>query len=236
MTVARQLILNVNLLTAGAHPAAWRSPHGNPRAPGPHPATARGALRPRRRAAVHGRTLEILPGVNPIVGSTEAEARALRAELDTHVSEQDRLRGFAAFVGLDPDSLSPDQVFTPDLLPRGDDTYGSVGFTEGLRTLLSSRPFTVRELLGTGTFHRDLVGSPEQIADSLQQWFEAGAADGFILQFAVYPGGLTDFVDHVIPILRRRGLFRTAYAESTLRARLGLDRPRSRFTPVPVTH
>jgi FMN-dependent oxidoreductase (nitrilotriacetate monooxygenase family) len=188
----------------------------------------------RRRAATHGRppeAIKILPGVNPIVGSTEAEARARRAELDALTSEEDRLRGFAAFIGIDVNALALDDVFPPELLPPLGSTYGSEGFTEALRILLRSRPHTVRELLDRGTYHRDLIGTPEQIADSLHQWLDAGAADGFNLQFATYPQGLTDFIDHVVPLLQRRGIFRTEYAESTLRERLGLARPTSRYAP-----
>ncbi|MEU6830617.1 LLM class flavin-dependent oxidoreductase [Nocardia beijingensis] len=186
----------------------------------------------RRRAVRHGRSPEsvkILPGLNPIVGGTEAEARRRKADLDALIPVEDRLRGFAAFLGIDASSLSLDDPFPPELLPQAGSTYGSEGFTEAVRNLLRSRPHTVRELLDRGAYHRDLVGSPEQIADSIQQWFEAGAADGFNLQFAVYPQGLTDFVDHVVPLLQRRGLFRTEYAETTLRARLGLSRPASRY-------
>lgn len=70
-----------------------------------------------------------------------------------------------------------------------------------------------------------IVGTPEQIADDIAHWFEAGAADGFNLMPDVLPGGLQDFVDGVVPILQRRGLFRTEYEGTTLRDHLGLPRP-----------
>jgi len=72
-----------------------------------------------------------------------------------------------------------------------------------------------------------VVGTPEQIADDITHWFNAGAADGFNLMPDALPGGLQDFVDGVVPILRRRGLFRSEYEGSTLRDHLGLTRPAS---------
>lgn len=76
-----------------------------------------------------------------------------------------------------------------------------------------------------GTGHRTIVGTPESIADDIEKWFLAGAADGFNLMPDVLPSGLEIFVDEVVPILRRRGLFRHEYAGKTLRDHLGLSRP-----------
>jgi hypothetical protein len=70
-----------------------------------------------------------------------------------------------------------------------------------------------------------IVGTPEQIADDIERWFNAGAADGFNLMPDTLPGGLQDFVDGVVPILRRRGIFRADYEGATLREHLGLARP-----------
>ncbi len=74
---------------------------------------------------------------------------------------------------------------------------------------------TVRQLLralGGGVGHRIVVGTPEAIADDIEAWFRAGAADGFNLMPDVLPEGLETFVDAVVPILQRRGLFRLDYA------------------------
>ena len=78
--------------------------------------------------------------------------------------------------------------------------------------------------------HRTFAGTPEQIADNLQEWFTAGAVDGFNVMPPYLPGGLEDFVEHVVPILQRRGLFRTEYTATTLRGHYGLARRPSRFT------
>ena len=83
--------------------------------------------------------------------------------------------------------------------------------------------------LGGGRGHRSFAGTPEQIADELQIWFEAGAADGFNIMPPYLPGGLTDFVDRVVPILQERGLFRTEYTADTLRGHYGLSPVESRF-------
>jgi alkanesulfonate monooxygenase SsuD/methylene tetrahydromethanopterin reductase-like flavin-dependent oxidoreductase (luciferase family) len=88
----------------------------------------------------------------------------------------------------------------------------------------------VRQLigrLGGGRGHRTFSGTPEQVADAIQQWFEAGAADGFNIMPPVLPSGLDAFVDHVIPILRERGIFRHEYSGRTLRDHYGLPRPAS---------
>jgi hypothetical protein len=77
--------------------------------------------------------------------------------------------------------------------------------------------------------HLMLRGTPTQVADTLQQWFEARACDGFIFMPVYLPGALNDFVDQVIPELQRRGLFRTDYEGRTLRENMGLARPQSVF-------
>jgi hypothetical protein len=86
----------------------------------------------------------------------------------------------------------------------------------------------VRQLVGrisAARGHLVLVGTPADIADTLQEWFEAGAADGFNILAPTLRDGLTDFIDLVLPELRRRGLFRTEYEGTTLRDHLGLARP-----------
>ena len=89
---------------------------------------------------------------------------------------------------------------------------------------------TVRELiLSNGAGHRQVVGAPEQIADTIEHWFVNRAADGFNLSGDVFPSGLEAFVDHVVPELRRRGLFRHEYEGTTLRDHLGLPRPESLY-------
>ena len=74
-----------------------------------------------------------------------------------------------------------------------------------------------------------IIGTPETIADQLEEWFSTSACDGFNVMFPYVPEGLDDFVDRVIPELQRRGLFRREYEGKTLRENLGLPRPENRF-------
>ncbi len=83
--------------------------------------------------------------------------------------------------------------------------------------------------------HRVIAGTPEQVADSLEEWFRNGAADGFNIMPPHLPGGLTDFVDQVVPELVRRGLFRSEYTGKTLPEHYGLRRPDSQYPRVAPT-
>jgi alkanesulfonate monooxygenase len=85
----------------------------------------------------------------------------------------------------------------------------------------------VRQVIEQAIPRWTLVGSPSQVADHFQHWFEAEASDGFLLTPTVFPNDLNDFVDLVVPELQRRGLFRTEYTGNTLRENLGLERPAS---------
>jgi hypothetical protein len=76
-----------------------------------------------------------------------------------------------------------------------------------------------------------VTGTPDQVADTIQEWAERGAADGFNVMPPWLPGGIDVFIEEVVPILRERGLFRTEYTGSTLRDHLGLARPDSQYAP-----
>jgi len=71
-----------------------------------------------------------------------------------------------------------------------------------------------------------MIGTPQSIADEMEEWLETQASDGFTVMFPFLPGGLDDFVDKVVPELQRRGLFRRDYEGTTLREHLGLPRPK----------
>lgn len=98
---------------------------------------------------------------------------------------------------------------------------------------------TVRQLigrLGGGRGHLTFAGTPEQVTDAIETWFTQGAADGFNIMPPVLPSGLDAFVDHVVPILRARGLLRTEYGpRRTLRERYGLPRPANQYVSTPAT-
>lgn len=180
-------------------------------------------------AARHGRApgqVAVLPGIVLTIGSTEAEARRRAAETAAPVGAPagDPVARFARMVGVDPQALDPDRPFPLDLLKPTGDTYSSVGFDNSIRLHLErNSALTVRELAALGRIggHRRLVGTPEQIADDFAYWFTTGAADGFVLMLDSLPSGLELFVEHVVPQLQQRGIFRREYRETTLRERFG---------------
>ncbi|KAB1071732.1 LLM class flavin-dependent oxidoreductase [Methylobacterium planeticum] len=185
----------------------------------------------RARAASLGRapgSIVILPGLATVIGSTEAEARRRQDELWELVPLEYSLARLAGTLQIAPERLALDKPL-PDPLPLPANANQTM--FQGTVALARRDNLTVRELLralGGGVGHRIVVGTPDAVADDIEAWFRAGAADGFNLMPDVLPEGLETFVDAVVPILQRRGLFRTAYAGSTLREHLGLDRPPSR--------
>jgi hypothetical protein len=129
---------------------------------------------------------------------------------------------------LDPGDLELDKPI-PEHLLDGSRTPSSQGFLKSTLALARKNGLTVRGILASNPgAHRQIVGTPEQIADDIQQWFEGRAADGFNLNTDSFPSGLEPFVDQVVPELRRRGIFRTEYEGTTLRDHLGLDWPEKR--------
>ncbi|GAA3325847.1 hypothetical protein GCM10020331_059370 [Ectobacillus funiculus] len=105
-----------------------------------------------------------------------------------------------------------------------------------MKDLAEREGLTIRKLyqqISGARGHREIKGTPQQIADQLEEWFKKNdAADGFNIMPPYLPGGLEDFVDLVVPELQRRGLFRTEYEGHTLRENLGLSRPANQFTKV----
>jgi len=180
----------------------------------------------KARAAELGRSadeIKILPGVVPFIGSTEAAARDLEQQFTDLISPEYSLRQLSQMVGVDLTTHSLDAPLPP--LPPIERIEGNKSRYQLVKDLATREELTVRQLiakLGGGRGHRTLAGTPEQIADDLQEWFTAGAADGFNIMPPYLPGGLVDFVEQVVPILQRRGLFRTEYTASTLRGHYGL--------------
>ncbi|WP_437307256.1 LLM class flavin-dependent oxidoreductase [Sorangium sp. So ce388] len=171
--------------------------------------------------------IKILPGIVPVIGATEAEAQALDAELDRLIKPEYAKRQLAQTLRVKPEDLDLDAELPKDL-PSEDQIEGAKSRYTLIVTLARRERLTVRQLigrLGGGRGHRTFAGTPEQVADAIQHWWEQGAADGFNVMPPVLPSGLEAFVDHVVPILQRRGLFRTEYEGSTLRDRYGLPRP-----------
>ncbi|WP_067664557.1 LLM class flavin-dependent oxidoreductase [Nocardia miyunensis] len=190
----------------------------------------------KSRLARYGRSpdeLKVLPGLVPFIADTPEQARALEQEFTDLISPDYALRQLSSMLGVDLTEHALDAPLPP--LPAESDIQGGKSRFTLVKDLAEREDLTVRQLigkLGGGRGHRSFAGTPEQIADELQSWFEGGAADGFNIMPPYLPGGLTDFVDRVVPILQQRGLFRTEYTATTLRGHYGLDPVESRFTPV----
>ncbi|MFG2050694.1 LLM class flavin-dependent oxidoreductase [Micromonospora sp. NPDC048935] len=184
----------------------------------------------KRRAAQVGRdpdAVKILPGIVPAVAPTEAEARALEEELDRLIKPEYARAQLATTLRVAPEDLDLDKELPADL-PGEDEIQGAKSRYTLIVTLARRERLTVRQLigrLGGGRGHRTFAGTPEQVADAIEEWYRSGAADGFNIMPPVLPSGLETFVDHVVPILQRRGLFRTEYTGTTLRDHYGLPRP-----------
>ncbi len=183
----------------------------------------------RARVAAAGRdpaALRILPACLVVVGGTEAEARAKKAELDALVHPDSGIPNLSIRLGVDASKFDLDAEL-PELPVTNQSQSGQAALVAQARR----ERLTVRQLaqLAGGYSGLQMVGTPAQIADQMQAWLEAGASDGFNVMFPTVPAGLDDFVDQVVPELQRRGLFRTEYAGTTLRDHLGLQRPSNRF-------
>ncbi len=188
----------------------------------------------KERARRWGRNpdhLKIMPGLSTVIGSTEEEAHRRCDELDTYQGPEGAINQIAQRIGIPAKELDLDAELPwhrlGDLTPP---ESGSHGFFEAQIKLAKKEKLTVRQLskrIRSG--HRLAVGSPEQIADTLTEWFLAGAADGFNLMPDYFPSGAEIFVDHVVPLLRKRGIFRHEYTGTTLRDHLGLPRPKSQY-------
>jgi alkanesulfonate monooxygenase SsuD/methylene tetrahydromethanopterin reductase-like flavin-dependent oxidoreductase (luciferase family) len=181
----------------------------------------------RARTVAYGRprnAIRIMPGLSFVLGSTEDEAQRRNRELN-ELSGERRLAHLAGQISVDVSELQWDKPLPKWLLDGAESPGGSQGARDIVVNLARRENLTVRQILDRViTWHRLVVGSPERIADAIEEWFTAGAVDGFNLMPDVFPSGLELFVDHVIPILRDRGLFRREYAHTTLRGHLGLQR------------
>ncbi|MBU8541597.1 LLM class flavin-dependent oxidoreductase [Roseomonas tokyonensis] len=183
------------------------------------------------RAARYGRDpegIKILPGALVVVGDTVAEARAARDHLDSLVHYDSAIGSLSIALGVDARAFDPDGP-----LPEIPETEASKSGRERAINLARREGLTVRQLaqrLG-GYAGLALVGTPETIADEMEQWLDGRGCDGFNIMFPHVPAGLDAFVDKVVPELQRRGLFRRDYEGTTLRDHLGLKRPENRFFP-----
>jgi alkanesulfonate monooxygenase len=161
-----------------------------------------------------------------VIGDSVEEAKEKRAILDSLVHADSAIASLSIALGHDASKFDPDGP-----LPDIPESNASKSGRERAITLAKRENLTVRQLaqrLG-GYSGAAMVGTPETIADEMEEWLETRGSDGFTVMFSHLPGGLDDFCDRVVPELQRRGLFRREYEGATLRENLGLPRPANRF-------
>ncbi|MDL2405236.1 LLM class flavin-dependent oxidoreductase [Rhizobium calliandrae] len=172
--------------------------------------------------------LKILPAAFIVVGDTVEEAKAKRAKLDSLVHYDSAIASLSIALGHDASSFDPDGP-----LPEIPETNASKSGRERVIALAEAEQLTVRQLaqrLG-GYAGLAFVGTPQTIADEMEQWLYEEGSDGFNVVFPFLPQGLQDVTTRVVPELQRRGIFRLEYEGTTLREHLGLPRPQNRFFP-----
>lgn len=189
----------------------------------------------KRRAAGFGRDpdgLFILPGIRPVIGSTEEEADRKYREFASLTSIENALsmlgRPFNDYDFLQHDLDGP----FPDVGAHGANSNQSTSnkiFDTARRENLTLREVALR----FATPRTEFVGTPIQVADALQRWLEERGSDGFVINVSL-PKELEVFVETVVPILQERGVYRTEYDSETFRGNLGIPVPVNRYTDAAV--
>jgi FMN-dependent oxidoreductase (nitrilotriacetate monooxygenase family) len=185
------------------------------------------------RMARFGRSpdhLKIMAGLTTIVGRTAAEAEEKFQQLQSMIHPVVGLEVLSEDLeGIDLSDLPLDQPIPRERIPATANRHKQ--FFDQIMRMIDEENLTLRQLYMRYSAARggDVIrGTPSQIVDYMEASFLSDAADGFMLAFSLIPAGLDDFINLVIPELRRRGLFRSEYEGTTLREHLGLPRPASR--------
>jgi FMN-dependent oxidoreductase (nitrilotriacetate monooxygenase family) len=181
----------------------------------------------KRRVVAHGRRPQdvcLLPGVMPIIAETDEQAKEQLSRLQGWLASANAMALVSERIGHDISKYPLDGPIPdfPETTQRGQ------AFSRTLLERARRENMPLRDLYNVTAAARGhwvIYGSPKRIADTLEEWFMAGRADGFMIQPAHFPKAFDDFVDYVVPELQRRGLFRTEYTGTTLRDHLGLARP-----------
>ena len=181
----------------------------------------------KQRALQHGRLpqeLVILPGVMPIIGETEAQAKEQLDRLQSWLTPTNALTLVSQRLGYDISGYALDDPIPDFPAP----TESSRSFSTALFEMARREKMTLRDLYNmtaAARGHWVVCGTAKQIADIFEEWFTNELADGFVVMPAHFPGAFNDFVDGVVPQLQRRGLYRLDYTGPTLRHHLGLEKP-----------
>lgn len=182
----------------------------------PNADLAREQITETRRLAVefgrHPDDLKFFQGLSFVIGDTEEEAWAKAREYEKYVS----VEGFLAHTAIVDDD---GRVYPPETLLKDVRTNTMRGFLEWIGKSITDREPTVRDLALLLSGNTRVVGTPEQIADEIEKWQDAGV-DGINVINWVIPGSFQEFADKVLPVLRARGLAQTEYADGPLRQKL----------------
>jgi len=189
----------------------------------------------KSRAIAFGRNPDevvIMPGIGPIIGKTDEEAEQKYHEIASLVTIDQALVYLGRYFEHHDFSQYPlDEPF-PDVGTLGGNSFKSG--TDLIKKSAKEQNLSLRQVaLREATPRTPFIGTPEKVADLIQEWYEGKGADGFIIQTDL-PSGFTDFVDLVVPILQERGVFRTEYEADTLRGNLGIPFPINRYTKEPI--
>jgi FMN-dependent oxidoreductase (nitrilotriacetate monooxygenase family) len=168
----------------------------------------------------------ILPACMVIIADTLEKAREQRAKLDSLVHFESAMASLSIALGTDASAFDPEKP-----LPKIPETNAGQSSREKAIKIAEEEGLTVRQLAQRMGGHSSLclMGPPELVADQMENWLSSKGSDGFTIQFPHLPQGLDDFVDLLVPVLQRRGIYREDYKGKTLRENLGLPRPTNRF-------
>ncbi|RAV09744.1 LLM class flavin-dependent oxidoreductase [Paenibacillus contaminans] len=180
--------------------------------------------------------LHILPGLAPIIGSTEREAKQREEYFNELVLPEIAVKTLSGTIDVDLSSYPLDGLF-PYWEIDAESNNNKKSRLQLLKDLAQREKLTVRQMskhVVAAGGHHTFAGTPERLADLMEEWLDNGACDGFNIMPSHYLRGLEEFVDHVVPILQKRGRYRTDYSGSTLRDHLGLTAPANRWSALGV--
>jgi FMN-dependent oxidoreductase (nitrilotriacetate monooxygenase family) len=171
--------------------------------------------------------LKILTGLSVVIGDSAEEAEAKYQALQSMIHPDVGRMRLAQDLETDLSDLPLDEPIPEERIPATSNFHRA--YFDYIVNMIRVEKLTLREMCmryerGNVTFR----GTPVQVADHMQEWLDAGAADGFMMIFHTMPGGMQDFVEKVVPLLQQRGLMKSEYTGKTLRDHLGLARPANR--------